>query len=90
MIECATCGSKHEPLFEDACTQAMGCAADIFERDNQLYAIGHYGSKIADGRLFKVLTKGYIKGIICDECIQKGIDEEHFSLVSSNNFFGVN
>ena len=89
MIECATCGSKHEPLFDDAGSQAYGCAADIFERDDQKYLIGHYGSYTIDGRLYKVLTKHYIKGIICDDCIQKGIDDNHFELVSKNNYFGI-
>jgi hypothetical protein len=88
-VFCATCGSKHEPLFDDAGTQAMGCASNIFERDGQRYAIGHYGSRIIDGHLYKVLTNSYIKGIICDQCVQKGIDENHFDLINKNNYFGI-
>jgi len=89
MVTCANCGSKYEAFYEDT-EQAMGCAANVFERDGQLYVVGHYGSRIIDAKLYKILTKGFVKGIICDECVQKGIDDDQFELVNENNYFGIN
>lgn len=88
-VTCANCGSKYKALYEDT-DQAMGCASNVFERDGQQYVVGHYGSLIIDAKLYKILTNDHIKGIICDDCVQKGIDDNQFELVNENNYFGIN
>lgn len=88
MIECGQCGVKYEVLYEDT-NQGVKCAADVFGRDDEKYIIGHYGSYVADGHLYRVLTGKYNKGIICDECITKGIDNNELELISRDRFFGV-
>ena len=88
MIECDQCGGKYKVLYADT-KQGVECAADVFVgSDDDKYIIGHYGSYVADGHLYRVLTGEYIKGIICDECIKKGIDNNELELLASDKFFG--
>lgn len=87
---CDQCGSEFPSLFKDNNTQAMGCAADIFDYKGKLAMLGHYGSRLIDGSLYLVLTGNYKKGIICDACVQKGMDADHFRSVSHSNYFGIN
>lgn len=86
IISCNHCGAEFEKLFE---TQAYRCAADIFEYKGELHLMGHYGSTTVDGMLYKVLTDQYKKGIICDDCVQKGLDAGHFECKSHSNYFGI-
>lgn len=86
-LNCSHCGEEFDRLYSE--TQAYRCAADIMILKNELYMMGHYGSTVADGILFKVLTNEYKEGIICDDCIQKGLDAGHFECVSENNYFGL-
>lgn len=93
MIECSHCRKLFIPLFEDEpgrpCTQAMECASEVFERDEQKFLIGSFGSKIADGKLYKVLTNCYVSGTICDRCIDNGKNLGHFQLLTSDNYYGI-
>jgi hypothetical protein len=87
MIECTYCRKFYTSLFEEPCTQAMGCASDIFERDGVKYMIGNYGSRVADGMFYKVLTDKYKSGIICDACIED--NKQDFELLRDNHYFGI-
>lgn len=91
MITCTNCRKLFDPLFEDRpgnpCTQAMGCASDIFERDGIKYLVGNYGSRVADGKLYKVLTDKYRSGIICDACITD--NKQDFEFLRDNQYFGI-
>jgi hypothetical protein len=87
MVRCTKCEKTFEPLFVDNSNQAMSCSAEIFERDGIKYMIGCYGSKIVDGRLYKVLTDKYKKGIICDSCIEDNMQD--FEILRDNQFFGI-
>lgn len=89
MISCTHCRKLFIPLFEDdtyPCTQAYGCASDLFERDGKMYLTGTYGSTITDGHLYEVLTTKYKVGILCDACIEsnaqdfKRLDEDQYYL----------
>jgi hypothetical protein len=91
MIECTVCRKLYIPLFRDEpghpCTQAMDCAAEIFERDGKKYLVGAFGSRIVDGELYAVLTSDYKSGIICDTCIEK--NKQDFQLLKDNQYFGI-
>lgn len=87
MIECTYCRKLFIALFEESCTQAMGCASDIFERDGKKYLIGNYGSRVADGNLYEVLTDKFKSGIICDACITD--NKQDFKLLRDNQYFGI-
>jgi hypothetical protein len=91
MISCTHCRKLFIPLFEDVpgytCSQAMGCSANIFEREGKKYLMGSYGSTVADGDLYKVLTSKYKSGIICDVCISNNIHD--FILLNDGNYFGI-
>lgn len=75
------------PLFDEPCTQAMGCASEIFEREEQQYLVGCYGSRTIDGELYKVLTNKYKVGTICDVCIEE--NRQDFKLLRDNQYFGI-
>ena len=79
---------QFEPLFENNNEQAYGCASDIFMNNGSLHLLGHYGSTVADGDLYKVTGGNYKVGIICDECINDGLQESHFEYVNGVNYFG--
>lgn len=91
MITCTNCRRLFIPLFEDRpgdpCTQAMDCASEIFERDGNKYLVGSFGSRVADGNLYKVLIDKYKSGIICDACIKE--NEQDFQLLRDNQYFGI-
>jgi len=87
MVTCTHCRKMFLPLFEEPCTQAMDCASDIFERDGKKYLIGNFGSKVADGNLYKVLTDKFKTGIICDSCITDNMQD--FELLRDNQYFGI-
>jgi hypothetical protein len=90
MITCTHCRKMFIPLFEDRpgqpCTQAMDCATDIFERDGKTYMVGSFGSRVADGKLYRVLTNKYKSGIICDACITE--NEQDFKVINDHLYFG--
>ena len=90
MVTCKFCNSKFEPLWEDTISQANGCAANIFESTlEKRYLAAGYGSNY-DGELYLVLTDEYETGIMCDACIEKGIKQNDFKLISSDNYFDLN
>lgn len=89
MATCNHCGSSFKDLFKNNNTQAMGCSADIFHYKGELCMMGHYGSRIVDGDLYKVLTDKYKEGIICDACIQEGLNAGDFERISHSNYFGL-
>jgi hypothetical protein len=89
MATCKTCGAKFKNLFGKEYEQSHRCSATIFDFGGQTYLVGHYGSVIADGELYNVLTDNYKRGMICDNCIQKGLDAGDFELESQNNYFGI-
>ena len=89
MPTCKTCGTKFKNIWPDNKEQAYHCSATVFDHLGQTYLVGHYGSIIVDGDLYLVLTKDYKPGMICDDCIQKGLDAGHFELESQNNYFGI-
>lgn len=88
-ITCATCNKEYASLFEPALGQAMNCSASIFAVDEGRLLMGHYGSKLVDGCLYKVLTDELKTGIVCDECIGKYQGTDKLELLSDNNYFGV-
>jgi hypothetical protein len=87
MVVCNHCKKEYEPLFDDNNTQAMQCASEITHwMDGSLRLIGFYGSTIADGNMYEVLTSAYRPGIICDSCIETGLENFHFKLISTDNY----
>lgn len=74
-------------MFEEPCTQAMGCASEIFEREGQQYLIGCFGSRTIDGELYRVLTSKYKVGTICDACIED--NKQDFELLKGNQYYGI-
>jgi hypothetical protein len=89
MVICTNCKKEFKPFFEDNQTQGLHCATDVFERGDKKYLAGNYGSTIADGYLYEVLTNIYPSGIICDPCIEAGLEKYHFKLISTSNYFGI-
>jgi len=89
MIACATCGKEYEPIFEAELGQAMDCSSSIFAVDDGRLLMGYYGSRLADGCLYKVLTDNLKTGIVCDECISKYQGTDKLELLSSDNYFEV-
>lgn len=89
MVICRNCTMTFIALFTDSMGQAHRCASNIFEREEGRFLIGHYGSTVADGHLYKVLTDKHKPGIICDACIEQGIEAGDFELLSDNNYFGI-
>ena len=91
MITCTHCRKMFIPLFEEEpghpCTQAMGCASEIFEREGKKYLVGCFGSRTIDGELYEVLTGKYKLGIICDACIED--NKQDFKLLKDNQHFGI-
>lgn len=89
MVVCKHCNEKFTPLWEDSINQANGCASSIFTTtlEKRFLASG-YGSDF-DGELYEVLTDEYRNGIICDTCVEEGIKQDKFKLVSKNNYFGL-
>ena len=85
-IVCRHCGTEYagDPDYD----QGYRCAATIFRREGQTYLAGHYGSTIADLKLYKVLTDDYKNGTICDDCIQKGLNQGHFEVLSEG-YYGL-
>lgn len=91
MITCTHCRKMFIPLFEEEpghpCTQAMGCASEIFEREDHKYLIGSFGSRTIDGKIYRVLTDKHKLGIICDACIED--NKQDFKLLKDNQYFGI-
>jgi hypothetical protein len=88
LIHCDTCNVEYESLFEVALGQAMHCSSSIFVVDDGRMMMGYYGSLVADGQLFKVLTDDLKTGIVCDDCIEKYILTGGLKLISKDNYFG--
>ena len=89
MVVCRNCTMTFMAIFTDSIAQAHRCASNIFERENTQYLVGSYGSTVADGNLYKVLTNKYKNGIMCDACIETGIAAGDFELLTDNNYFGI-
>lgn len=90
MPTCKTCGSHFANIFNNEnYDQGYRCSATVFMTAGETFLVGHYGSTIADGYLYDVKSGDYKLGMICDDCIQKGVDAGHFSLRSENNYFDV-
>lgn len=89
MAVCKTCGSKFKNLFEGTDDQAFRCSATVFSTAGDTFLVGHFGSTIADGYLYEVKSGEYKHGLICDDCIQKGVDAGHFVLRSTDNYFDL-
>jgi hypothetical protein len=88
MIICSCCNKQHKPIFEDNETQGIECSAEIYyDMSGKLLLAGFYGSTVADGHLYEVLTNTYKDGIICDSCIKAGLENFHFKLISTDNYF---
>jgi hypothetical protein len=87
MVVCSRCKKEFTPLFDDDSTQAMHCSAEIvYSHNESLRLVGFYGSTIADGNMYEVLTSAYRPGIICDSCIETGLENFHFKLISTDNY----
>lgn len=85
MITCASCDSRFEPLFDEKYQQAYGCSATIYEKNDERFLSGHYGSRVADMRLYKVQpTNDFKLGNCCDDCISKLERRGHLILLYKN------
>lgn len=81
-MNCETCKRIFTPMpaFEDF-NQADGCAATLYLRDGQYYILAHYGSRF-DMQRYALKTGGsYDVGHICDDCINRYINEGKASLI---------
>lgn len=88
MVTCSRCRKNFRPLFEDNQAQAMHCSAEIYyDMSGKKLLAGYYGSTIADGNIYEVLTNTYNDGTICDSCIETGLENYHFKLISTDNYF---
>ena len=86
-VVCATCQSEFEAIFEPALGQAYGCASTVFGPEDSRQLVGYYGSTIADGNVYDVLTKELKSGIVCDDCI--GRNKDGLKLVAEGRYFNV-
>jgi hypothetical protein len=88
MITCSHCNKLYQPIFGDDTTQGIDCSAEIHTNlKGSMTLTGFYGSRIADGHVYEVLTNIYKDGIICDSCIGSGLENFHFKLISTDNYF---
>lgn len=87
-IVCQVCNSAFEPMTgcEDT-HQAYRCSSETFWRDQQQFLCGHFGSTIADGKIYRVDGKKLDSGQVCDDCIEKMIQNRSLTCVSENNFW---
>lgn len=69
-IECGRCSKSYPVIFEADSTQARTCSAEVA----QGRLVGHYGSEIADMRVFDFAGAPPKEGtIFCDDCIRRGL-----------------
>lgn len=75
-IECGRCSKSYPVIFEADSTQARTCSAEVA----QGRLVGHYGSEIADMRVFDFAGAPPKEGtIFCDDCIRRGLRRGHSS-----------
>lgn len=77
-VECSNCKKQFQQLFSECATQADGCAAVV--KEDRI--VGHYGSKFDSMSPYEDVTfvskrpeNLQLDSTICDECIQKFIDD---------------
>jgi hypothetical protein len=84
MITCKTCGSGHAEIYVEG-DQGVDCASTLFEREGEALIASSYGSRF-DMRMYRLKPAEYTKGTICDECIQKLIDDGTAELLREDNW----
>lgn len=87
-IVCQICDASFKPMtgFEDT-YQAYRCSSEIFWKDNHQFLTGHFGSTIADGKIYRVRGIKLNRGQVCDDCIRQMVDNRTLVCVSENNFW---
>lgn len=80
-MKCNTCNTDYasSTIFEET-NQADGCAATLYLLKEGFYILAHYGSRY-DMQRFSLKKGGYEIGNICDNCINKLINEGKASLI---------
>ena len=80
-MKCNTCNTEFKAMpYLDETDQANGCAATLYLREGTYYILAHYGSKYDMQRY--ALKKGiYEVGSICDDCIEKLINNGIAALI---------
>lgn len=86
-IICQVCEAVFEPMtgFEDT-KQAYKCSSEVFWRGNFQFVRGFYGSIISDGKIYRVDGKKLDDGPVCDDCLEKMIDNKSLACVSEFNY----
>lgn len=87
MVRCNTCKREYEPMkgCEDT-EQAYRCSATVFLREGKYYLVGHYGSTVVDMEMHELTADSdtdFELGVICDDCIEKLIDQKKTKKVQS-------
>jgi len=70
-MKCNNCNMEFEDI--SGRNQAGGCAATLYLLDGNYYVLAHYGSK-HDMQRFALKMDKYKTGNICDDCIDKLIE----------------
>jgi hypothetical protein len=87
-FKCKRCKTEFK-AYSGMQHQASGCSATVFYKNDHHYILGHYGSLKHDSNLYVVVKhKSKVKkGIICDKCIDRLLEEKVIEIVSENNYF---
>ena len=74
-IPCSICKTLYQPTYEDTQTQAWGCAASCYKKNEKLWISVGWGSK-HDCSRFEVVVPVVSEGsLVCDKCIDDFVEE---------------
>src|SRR5579863_1772377 len=100
MVKCQNCYKEFEDAIGDVeiCTQGIDCASSIFIHEDQMYLLGHYGSSLCDGNLYKFVDSNsrdrdefppdYKLDPVCDVCIKGMMESGALEQVPGQYLFG--
>ena len=77
-VKCDVCNTVFNDCFSAETNQAVGCASDLYVKEEQTYILSHYGSSFDTSR-FLVTRQSPLhqrQGTICDHCIEQLIHKE--------------
>lgn len=76
-VKCDVCNTVFNDCFSAETNQAVGCASDLYVKEEQTYILSHYGSSFDTSR-FLVTRQSPLhqrQGTICDHCIEQLINK---------------
>ena len=84
-ISCKTCKNEYN-AYDGMPTQAYRCSCEVFSNELR----GYYGSTVADGMVYEFDNRPiWVQdGLICDECIERLLNEKKLIVKRSDYWIG--